>query len=986
MLSSRLSSSWTVMCALAFGIAGCSTTSEQPSADAGSLSLDLVIGDVTIDIVDWDVTGGAMEPMSGFIHVSAPGSTASVEVFGLPPTDGDDYTITLSATSTDGGTTCSGATDFGVSAGAVTDVMVMLNCKRPTRLGSVRANGKFSFCAELSKVVVSPLQTSIGNAIDLSADAVDIEDDPIAYRWSATGGSIADPDSAVTTFTCEDEGTQSVIIEVSDDGFDYCVGTWEVFVTCVGDDPPADRSFNRIASFLVCSQLDENCNDDTETASEIVAASEDGNTLVYTDSPLEAIGFVDITDPASPAPLGIVALDGEPTSVAVVGPYALVGVNTSEDFVNTSGDLVVFDIASQTSVRTLPLVGQPDAVAVSPDGNYAAIAIENERDEDLGDGAPPQFPAGSLVIVDLSGDVADWTTKNVDLVGIADLFPEDPEPEYVDINADNVVVVTLQENNHIVLVDATSCMVTGDFSAGTVDLDGVDLTEGDPNIDDNLSIVQNESQAGIPREPDGVTWIDTEFLATADEGDLDGGSRGFTIFNTDGDVIFTSGNANDQLTARIGHYPDARSGNKGNEPENADFGQYGSDRVLVVASERSSVLFVYDVKDPSAPVLTQVLPAGVAPEGILALPARNLLVAASEEDSRDDKIRSVLNIYEYNEDAPTYPTIMSTDRADGSPIPWAAMSGLVADGADTLYAIEDSFYGANRIFRIDISTSPAILDAEITISDANGVFANVPTDDTGDDAEVFSSSDLAALINADNTVNIDPEGIAVASAGGFWIASEGAGTIGDDGRPITSLNFVFKTDESGVIEAVVTLPDELNAAQLRFGFEGIAEYDGAGYVAFQRRWSLADGGNDPGPRIGIYDFVTASWSFLFYPLDDVESPNGGWVGLSDLTSLGNGEFLVVERDNQGGPDAAVKRLYTFGVEGLEPGDTVTKTLVRDLLAEGDLTATGGLVAEKIEGSAVTTEGDVYLINDNDGVDDNSGETQLINLGRLLAAP
>ena len=54
-----------------------------------------------------------------------------------------------------------------------------------------------------------------------------------------------------------------------------------------------------------------------------------------------------------------------------------------------------------------------------------------------------------------------------------------------------------------------------------------------------------------------------------------------------------------------------------------------------------------------------------------------------------------------------------------------------------------------------------------------------------------------------------------------------------------------------------------------------------------------------------------------------------------------------------------------------------------MIVEGDLTATGGLIAEKIEGSAVTADGDVYIINDNDGVDDNSGETNLINLGNIL---
>ena len=49
----------------------------------------------------------------------------------------------------------------------------------------------------------------------------------------------------------------------------------------------------------------------------------------------------------------------------------------------------------------------------------------------------------------------------------------------------------------------------------------------------------------------------------------------------------------------------------------------------------------------------------------------------------------------------------------------------------------------------------------------------------------------------------------------------------------------------------------------------------------------------------------------------------------------------------------------------------------------DLLAPGGLLYEKIEGMALMDDGDVYVCNDNDGVDDNSGETQLLNVGAIL---
>jgi len=120
---------------------------------------------------------------------------------------------------------------------------------------------------------------------------------------------------------------------------------------------------------------------------------------------------------------------------------------------------------------------------------------------------------------------------------------------------------------------------------------------------------------------------------------------------------------------------------------------------------------------------------------------------------------------------------------------------------------------------------------------------------------------------------------------------------------------------------------------------------------------------------------------MFYPLDPVASPNGGWVGLSDITALGSNKFLVIERDNQGGPDARIKRLYRIDLTGKADGVTLSKILVRDLMA--DLRGPAGPVVEKVEGSALLANGDVIIVNDNDGVDENSGEVHLMNLGKLL---
>lgn len=236
---------------------------------------------------------------------------------------------------------------------------------------------------------------------------------------------------------------------------------------------------------------------------EILAVSPDGNTVVYTDAEQEVLAFLDITNPSSPMGLGTVALGGEPTSVAVCGDYAIVCINTSPSFTVVSGSWLAIDIASQTIVHTDALPGQPDSIAVSPDCTKAVVAIENERDEDLRDGRIPQLPAGEIVVLDLMplDTPSSWSLSTIDITGLDGVLePTDPEPEFVDINSDNIAVVTLQENNALVLIDLEAMEVMSSFSAGTVNLRDIDKTE-DRIID------PTERQRKVPREPDGVAWI-----------------------------------------------------------------------------------------------------------------------------------------------------------------------------------------------------------------------------------------------------------------------------------------------------------------------------------------------------------------------------------------------------------------------------------------------------------------------------------------------
>ncbi|MCU0901949.1 MAG: esterase-like activity of phytase family protein [Cypionkella sp.] len=700
----------------------------------------------------------------------------------------------------------------------------------------------------------------------------------------------------------------------------------------------AEMTFNRISSFATPTNMAEGEDRARSSSAEIISASEDGMTLVYTDSPLGVIGLVDITDPKAPKALGNIDMGGEPTTAVFIGGQIFAGVNTSESFTAPSGKLVTVDPASRAIVAECDLGGQPDAVAKSPDGSFLAIAIENERDEDVNDGAIPQMPAGYVVKLPVANGVADCAGQTrIDLTGLATVAPEDPEPEYVAVNAAGEIVVTLQENNHIVVIGADGT-VASHFSAGEVEVAGIDGTR-----DGRLDF--SETKAALPREPDAIAWIDADHFAVANEGDWNGGTRTWSIFRKDGTPVWDSGASLEREIAAIGHYPEHRSHTKGVELESVTFDTYDGVPMAFVASERASIIAVYDLTDPTNPVLKQLLPSGVSPEGMATIPARNLFVTANEVDLREDGLAPAhVMIYERTESVPAYP--MLTSAGSDPLIGWGALSGLTA-GTEPgqLFAVSDSVYGAMpRIYTIDATQTPARITAATDITRG------------GDTAQ-----------------KLDIEGIAPDGSGGFWLASEGRSD-----RLIP--HAIYRVDASGAITEEIAIPETLLPHEIRFGFEGITVAGDWLWMAVQREWK-----DDPKGMVKLLAYNTAeeTWGAVHYPLDT--PAEGAWMGLSEITAQGDWVYIV-ERDNQIAGAAATKKLYRVPaaqMQAAELGGTlpvVTKELVRDLLP--DLGVLNGYAVDKIEGFAIDAAGTGWVVTDNDGVDDSSGETLFWSIGTV----
>lgn len=707
------------------------------------------------------------------------------------------------------------------------------------------------------------------------------------------------------------------------------------------------------AAFAMVSHLP------VDGVAEIVVATPDGLTLVYTSSDAGRLGLIDLTDPANPKSLPDVDVRrmgiGEPTSVAITpdGKYAVVAVRLGDDLTQAKpGVLSVYDISQPTAVKHVKdvTVGVgPDCVALAGAGKTlrAVVAIEDEETTPEGNVTIPGVRPGRIDVVGLQDLYSGTPTgvQSLELVAPATQagiqFPADPQPEFIAIRQQTMqAVVSLQENNACAIVDLSNPehpQLARVFSTGTV------TRNGNADIHSDHEIAFTETFTGR-REPDAVAWLTNSVFATANEGDTslreDGifpGARGFTLLDLNGHVVFESGAQTEQQAAIHGHYPDSRSAAKGVEIEGVATGNFGGAPYLMVGAERGSFVAVYRVDDIAAPKFVQLLPTGRSPEGLLTITNRQdgqqLFVTANE-------LECSLTVFRfYPEGPPANPRDPQLVARDPH-LAWGALSGLTTDGTH-LFAVPDNAFGQSRIYQI--KPHPASNQMRIT------------------SAKLLTLADGSPLC-------VDAEGIAKV-AGGFWIAAEGLSF---------AENELIKVNDAGVVQERVKLPAELQARNVSPpespGFEGVtASSDGRTlYVALQRGFDIAN----PFAAILKYDTLNGTWTSAQYPLDR-HSKNAElyWTGISEVQCTADGKLLLLERDKGGEAaraiNAEIKRIYSVNVADISDGATLTKTLVHDLRKEFNY------LHEKPEG-LVIFGGELWIVNDNDG----AGWTRMLNAGKL----
>lgn len=191
---------------------------------------------------------------------------------------------------------------------------------------------------------------------------------------------------------------------------------------------------------------------------------------------------------------------------------------------------------------------------------------------------------------------------------------------------------------------------------------------------------------------------------------------------------------------------------------------------------------------------------------------------------------------------------------------------------------------------------------------------------------------------------------------------------------------IYHVDAEGEIDQEIALPPELLAHEIRFGFEGITVAEDVLWIAVQGEWK--DDTKGLVKRLA-YNAAKQTWGAVHYPLD--MAGEGAWMGLSEITV--NGDWAsIVERDNQVGASAVTKRIYRVKAADIVAAEiggalpVMTKKLVRDLMP--DLGVLNRYTAEKVERCSIDVAGTGWVVTDNDGVADISGETLFWSIGAV----
>jgi hypothetical protein len=315
-------------------------------------------------------------------------------------------------------------------------------------------------------------------------------------------------------------------------------------------------------------------------------------------------------------------------------------------------------------------------------------------------------------------------------------------------------------------------------------------------------------------------------------------------------------------------------------------------------------------------------------------------------------------------------------------------------------------------FELDRQTGALTLTERIQLKDATGeLLTGLPNTALSANANQPYNDEVPVDLLG-NVLPLDPlgadlEGIVFLPDGSFWMCDEyrpalyhfdATGTLI---RRVVPIGTAAAAGQPAGTFGEEHLPAVLAQRRQNRGFEAIALDNGRLYAFVQSPLrnpvSASNGALNGNRNVRLVEFnPTNNTSRQFIYVMDNPNLGGGNNSradkIGDAQSLGNGEFLVIERDDDKIPsdDFATieKKVYQFNLAGATPltaaqstnvvgstGKTVDQLTVAEMVANGirpvekqlfvDLNVAGYNQTEKVEGLAVIDPYTIAVVNDND---------------------
>lgn len=385
---------------------------------------------------------------------------------------------------------------------------------------------------------------------------------------------------------------------------------------------------------------------------------------------------------------------------------AAIEADTAQD----SGIVAFFDAQGDFQIK-FEVGALPDMVTFTPDGGKVLVANEGEPSDEYD--VDPEGSVSIIDVANSTVNTVGFGGVPIDsdvrIFGPGATPEQDLEPEYIAVSEDGATAyVAIQENNALGILDLETETFTAVKSLGfkdhSLEGNGFDASNEDDGINIQthpvLGIYQPDAIAtytadgetyvvtaneGDARDYDGFSEevrvedlvLDPTAYPNADElqkeenlgrlkttttlGDTDGdgdvdqiysyGARSFSIFDSEGNLVFDSGDDFEQIIAA--NFPeffnindgdpeefDERSDDKGPEPEGVTIGEFDGRTLAFIGLERSGGVMVYDITNPTAPSFITYEPSfseDISPEGLIYIDREDspngepLLVLTNEE-------------------------------------------------------------------------------------------------------------------------------------------------------------------------------------------------------------------------------------------------------------------------------------------------------------------------------------------------------------------